>query len=297
MTQPSLLVPVLAIAALLTAAPAAAADVQLKLELDANNGLRAEVENFEQIKLEIERKGRCVSYDAPGEVTESGLKVQFGKLGLIDVVFQPTETTTESPPKGCKGKPSVFGEGVFVGTIKFAGERNYVQIEATQAKGSLDIWRESEWVCPRKRGSGAASGEMPVAASPRERAAARKEAASLIAIRRGCGCFFAAHAVRKRKGDGWTQFVGVKFEEREGMEITRATFANAAPASFVFDHEAGTARVDPPQPFTGAGTFKRRPGRDLWRSTLQIPLLGAAPLKVGGKASFANLVRDLPASR
>jgi hypothetical protein len=74
------------------------------------------------------------------------------------------------------------------------------------------------------------------------------------------------------------------------MEIARATFASAAASAFVFDYEAGTATLRPPQPFSGHATFRRRPHADnLWRSTIRVPLLGADPLRPGGPGSGAVL--------
>jgi len=306
MIRSSLLVPALAIAALLAAAPVAAAPatksvthpaaVDIQLVLPANHGLRATVANYEKITLEIERKGRLVTYEVPGEVTETGLKAQFGELGLIDVTFEPTKTRTDEPPKGCKGRPSTLSEGLFVGTIKFTGEREYVRIETTQAKGRLNVWRESEWRCPRHRRPIVIHGapRLPALRS-RQQSEAEKEPATLAAANRRCSCFFIAVAERDRRGRGPSAFAGVQFEEREGMEISRVTSAEAGASAFVFDHAAGTAKVHPPQPFSGNGTFKRRPhGRDLWRSTIQVPLLGADPLRVGDPDFRARLVRALP---
>lgn len=307
MARPRLLVPTLAIALFLPAAPVAAApalgavtrspSVDIEFGLAANHGLHAHVANYEQITLEVKRKGRFVTYEVPGEVTETGLKAQFGALGLIDVAFEPIETRTEEPPKGCTGEPSTMSEGFFVGTIEFDGEREYVQIDQSRAKGTLSIWRESEWQCPRRSiasiRSRSASRPSPVGADRESKAA--KEPATLEAVDNRCRCFFAAYAERDRKGRGPSTFVGARFEQREGMEITRATYANAGASAFVFDHKAGTARVRPPQPFSGHATFKRRPRkRDLWRSTIRVPLLGAAPLDVRGHNFHARLVRALP---
>ncbi len=303
--RPPLLVPALAIAALLVAAPVAAAPatksvthsaaVDIQLVLPANHGLRATIANYEEITLEIERKGRLVTYEVPGEVTETGLKAQFGELGLIDVSFEPTKTRTDEPPKGCKGRPSTLSEGLFVGTIEFTGEHEYVRIETTQAKGRLNVWRESEWRCHRHRPIRIHSTPRPPALRSRQQSEAEKEPATLAAASRRCSCFFLAVAERDRRGRGPSIFAGVQFEEREGMEISRVTSAEAGASAFVFDHAAGTAKVHPPQPFTGNGTFKRRPhGRDLWRSTIQVPLLGTDPLRVGGPGFRAGLVRELP---
>jgi hypothetical protein len=224
-------------------------------------------------------------------VTEAGIKARFGKLGLIDVTFEPTETREDSP-RGCTGPPSTLSEGVFVGTIQFAGEGGYVQVEETRVKGTLDVWRESEWKCPHHK-----QPQAPHVSALRTRKApeGEKEPASLFAYRRGCGCFFGAYAERSRRGKGPTFFIGAEVEKREGMEITRVTYAKARPSRFVFDHAAGTATVRPPQPFSGHGTFRRRPhGRDLWRNTVRVPLLGAESLDLRGPGSHAHLTREFP---
>lgn len=303
-----MLVPALAIVALLAAAPAATAvsapigsraNIDVEFDLPANNGLQAHVENHrEEILLYIERKGRSVEYEVPGEVTETGLKAQFGKLGVIEVAFTPTETRTSKPPKECKGEPSTSSEGLFAGTIRFRGERDYVRIEATQAEGTMEISREPEWRC--------SSDDKPVSPPtvqpssvfvPSERAKPKREQASLFVAKRDCACFFAAFTGRSEiEGDvdDFVAFVGVKLEEREKMEITRGLSAMARPGRFAFDHDAGTARIDPPQPFTGTATYERRPGRDLWRSTLRVPLLGAPPLHIRGKKVIASLIPEPP---
>lgn len=303
MTGPLLLVPALAIAALLTAAPAATSStadpgghspsIDIRFDLDANHGLQAHVENFEKITLEIERKGRLVTYQVHGDVTETGLKARFGKLGLIDVAFQPTKTHTDEPPKGCKGRPSTSSEGLFVGTIEFSGEREYVRIEATQAKGTMSVWRESEWRCPGHRGSKPHRGPPPpIAPSSRRQSEAEKEPATLSLFSRRCLCVFLASTERDRRGRGPSTFFGARFEKQEGMEINRVTYAEAGASAFVFNHAAGTASVRPPQPFSGHGVFKRRPNRrDLWRGTVRVPLLGADPLVVRGRSFRARLVR------
>ncbi|MGN6815767.1 MAG: hypothetical protein ACTHK3_06750 [Solirubrobacterales bacterium] len=307
MTRPPVLVPALAIAALLLPASVAAApavdavsrspSVDIEFALAANNGLYAQVANYEQVTLEIKRKGRFATYEVPGEVTETGMKAQFGALGRIDVTFEPTETRTEEPPKGCTGKPTTMSDGFFVGTIEFTGERQYVRIAQTRAKGTLSVWRESEWQCPGRKGPRHPHvvAARPSVAGPPGRSKVEKEPASLVALSRRCHCVFAAFAERDRKGRGPSAFVGAEFEKREGMEITRATTANAGASAFVFDHKTGTASVRPPQPFTGHATFKRRPHkRDLWRSTIRVPLLGAAPLSARGPDFRARLVRALP---
>ncbi|HKO37634.1 MAG TPA: hypothetical protein VJU14_04630 [Solirubrobacterales bacterium] len=308
MTRLQALVPALAIAALLAAAPAATAattpvaspaNVDIEFDPPANHGLSAHVENHrEEIMLVVERKARSVEYVVPGEVTETGLKAQFGKLGVIEVAFTPTKTRRVKPPKECKGEPSTLSEGLFVGTIRFRGERDYVRIEATRAEGTMEISREPEWRCSSDDKPVPPPSAQPSSTLiPSERAKPKREQASLFVAKGGCACFFAAFTGRSEiEGDvdEFVAFIGVKIEEREKMEITRGLSVLARPSRFVFDHDAGTARIDPPRPFTGTATYKRRPDRDLWRSTLRVPLLGAPPLHIRGRKVIASLVREPP---
>jgi hypothetical protein len=298
MTRPSLLVPALTIAAVLMAAPGVTAAVppeeqpaSIELDLAASNGLDAHLETFDdEITFEISNNRSAVIYEIEGESTEAGLKAQFGKLGLIDVTFKPTKThETNRPPKGCKGEPWTEREGLFLGTIRFTGEREYVRIEATRARGTMSV--TPHWQCRDRKGPIRLNDAPPhFALSSREKA---KEAA-LYARDRRCRCFFGAFAYRDRKEPAWTTFYGAKAENREGMKIGRITFTQGGASTFEFDHEAGIAKVDPPHPFTGTATFKRRPGPDLWRSTLRVPLLGADPIGLHGPSFRANLRNRLP---
>lgn len=304
MKRPSLLVPAIAIAALLVAAPVAAAAagptqqfVSVDFRLAPVNDLRAHVEaRDDEVTLEIAGGNSAAVYKVEGEITEAGLKAQFGKLGEIDVAFDPTKTLSKSnPPKGCEGEPWTEREGLFTGTIQFTGEREYARIEASRAKGEMSV--ASEWKCPRTKGPIRLDDSPRLSLRrPRERSEPKaEESATLFAHSRRCRCTFAAFAVRYPNGRGKTILYGARAENREGMKISRVTYARAGASAFIFDHGAGTAEVHPPQPFSGDATFKRRPhGRNLWRSTIRVPLLGADPVSLGGGSFRAGLRRDFP---
>lgn len=298
-TRPRMLLPALAIAALLTAAPAATAAVapeeqpaSIDFDLPANNGMEATLEASDdgEITLEIGNRHSRVYYEVEGESTEAGLKAKFGKLGLIDVAFKPTRTKDRAePPKGCQGEPRTNREGLFIGTVQFSGERDYVRIERTQVKGTMDV--SPGWECGRAKGPKRLRDALrPPALSLRGKS--EPDEAMLQAVSPRCRCSFLAFALRDTKGQEASIFFGAKLENREGMEIARATSAVRA-STFAFDHKAGTARVNPPYPFTGTATFKRRKGRDLWRSTLRVPLLGAKPLNLRGRGFRASLHSEL----
>lgn len=286
MPRPPLFASAVAAVALLAAAlpagaPAASPEpgpiVRVELDLKASNGLHAHLETSEKemVTLELKREGYLVTYEVQGEVTDAGLKVRFGRLGLIDVAFTPTRTLSSTEPSaGCTGAPRTLREGVFTGTIDFTGERGFVRIEGPQAEGSMSVI--SQWQCPEDPAF--ADGPFFLSA---HRSRSEKRAASLEVFNRRCLCFFAAGVHYGSRG-GRSVFYGAKAELREGMEIFRVTFAPAEPSAFVFDHEAGTATLRPPPPFSGHATFRRRPHRhELWRSTIRVPLLGAVPLRTG----------------
>jgi len=284
MRRPLLVTLAIAIALLFVAAPAPAASpqtgtiVKVELGLKASTGLRAQLETSddETVTLELRRKDRLVSYAVKGAVTEEGLKVRFGRLGLIDVAFTPTRTLSSTEPsEGCTGEPRTLREGTFTGTIDFTGERNYVRIESPQVEGSMSVI--SQWQCAEEP-TPLARTARPLALSSR----GEEKAASLVAFGRRCNCYFAA-GVHFGKGKARSVFYGLKAERHEGMEIVRGTVAHAGASAFAFDHAAGTAIVRPPRPFRGQAAFKRRPGdRPLWRSTLRMPFLGAASINPHG---------------
>ena len=310
MTRPPLLVSVIAVLALVWTAPAAVAAVdpqtlpaQTELELPTDNGLQAHLDVFnEEFTLEIERKDETsyASYDVEGEATEAGLKARFGRLGAIDLNFKPTEVELEHPPKGCVGPPSRFSDGVFVGTVSFTGEGNYVRIAATEIEGPIEVWREREWRCPRQSGrTRMRRADRPLPPSPRPEPKAKRKA-TLAASKPGCRCTFVALSIPAGKGRSQSYFYGAQFEETEGMEILRATGTSepAGASAFTFNHRAGTASVHPPGPITGSGHFeRRRNGPDLWRSTIQVPLLGAEPIDMRAGDYRAVLVNKLPEFR
>lgn len=294
MASSSRLVWAAVLAALLASFPAAAGAspesetvVRVELDLPASNGLRAHLETSEDedVTLMIQRKEHGVAeevvYEVPGEVDEAGLRVSFGRLGSIDVAFTPTTTldATEVSP-GCTGAPRTLREGVFAGTIAFAGERGYVRIKAPQVEGSMSVF--PHWQCPEEDGLNpfeSIPGVPELSARPAGR---ERESASLVALNRDFSCFFGA-GVHHRHSGGRSIFYGGQFERRERMEIARTTSALGPASAFDYDHEAGTASLDPPPPLKGHAAYRARGrGHVLWRSTIRVPLLGAAPLRTYG---------------
>ncbi|HEX3040547.1 MAG TPA: hypothetical protein VHP56_00450 [Solirubrobacterales bacterium] len=269
------------------ASPESGPVVRVELDLPTNNDLHAHLETSEkgEVTLEIWRGGdgvsQSVTYEVPGEVSEAGLKVRFGRLGLIDVAFTPTVTLDETAPSpGCTGAPRTLREGVFAGTIALAGERGYVRIEAPQATGSMSVI--APWQCPKEDGLNPfepVPGFSRMTARP---ARGERESASLVAFTRGFHGAFGA-GVHHRHSGGRSIFFGAREERREGVEILRATSVQGPASDFDFDfgHRVHTATLDPPLPLKGHASFRGDRRGGFWRSTIRVPLLGSPPLRTG----------------
>jgi hypothetical protein len=264
--------------------------VLIKLELEASNGLHAQLENSEDgtVTLELRKEGQIATYKVPGKATESGLKARFGQLGLIDVTFTPTNTLNSTEPgEGCMGAPRTLREGVFAGTIDFTGERKFVRIEGSQATGSMSVI--SQWKCPDVEAMGRFARVSRLLAATSADKKGERESATLSAWSRGLSRYFVA-GVHHRRSGGKSIFLGGKLETREGMMIERVTYVRGPASAFDFDFAARTATLRPPSPLTGHASFAARPhGHGLWRSTIRVPLLGAVPMRTDGPGFAAVL--------
>lgn len=266
-------------------------EVAVEFELAAGHGLRAQLETFgDEIALAVYGRHQYVVYMVKGEVSPSGVVAKFGALGEIAVTFKPTKTiSSQKPPKGCQGDPQTNREGIFSGTIKLTGEREYVRLDATEAKGEMQVL--PQWRCGSRQGKN--NGPPPPTVT--HRAATERNVATLRASNRDSRSGFSVAATRGPKGRGSTIFSAGVQEQREAMKIVRLAILTAPPATFLFNHAEGSATVRPPPPFSGSASFKRRRGGPpAWTGSLQVHLLGADPLALTGPGFRAHLKKAFP---
>ncbi len=253
--------------------------------LPANHGLSAKLEaDDDEIELTVRKGGQQAAYFAQGEVSAGGIAVKFGRFGEIVVDYQPFRTLqTREPGRRCEGEPITTTEGFFRGTLRFRGERDYVRIEAVRVKGTLVL--RPKWSC--QYGSAGAS-----RVRGRE---ADEDGATLIASSRHDPIRFGAIGSRKEDERPYAYFFAVSQEVREGVGISRFTYAGTRSAGFRFDNRRGTALVDPPAPFAGSARYLRRPdARDGWSGSLTAPLLGLGRVRLAGPGFDARMVPQLP---
>ncbi len=267
-------------------------DVSIEFDTGAGQGLSAHLETYlDEVTLTIYGHHQYVSYRVEAEPSTSGLIAKFGKLGEVSVTFSPTKAiSSERPPKGCEDEARTDREGVFSGVIKLIGEREYVRLDATEAKGEMEV--SPQWHCGSRQGKNS----VPTPPTVTHRASAeREDVATLRASSRRLQGGFSAAASRGPKGRNYTLISGGLAEHRESMKIVRLAALTAPASTFLFNHAKGTASVHPPWPFGGSASFKRRrKGPPAWTGSLKVRLLGADPLALTGPGYRAALTRTFP---
>jgi hypothetical protein len=234
----------------------------------AHNGQPASVEIF------VSGKRDGAIYGAPGTVTETSMRANFGALGEIAVTFHPSGQAKRERPS-CASKSLAFDSGFYEGTIRFKGEEGLTSVEATSAEGDLDVLLDT--LCPGFSG-GSVGSDVPgaelnahVGPSPQR-----------------------AHVkVVKNRPSARAHYEADVSEVHEGVSIYR--FANAVePAStFVFDPKVQTATLHPSAPFSGTGRFNRAAKPDnRWSGNLTVDLPGQAGVALTGSGDGARLVRS-----
>ena len=220
--------------------------------LRAGNGYRILVERTRgRVSLTALHGGKSffasTSYTVPDKVSPQRIDARFGKFGRVSVRLKTERMHKGKLEEQCTGKPETVRYGVFIGTIRFRGERGYASVTARQAEGRLSTGEKMMCVFPNLR-----PGSGPVAH------ASRRVPASLGASQGRQRAFGVEVSGGKRRSLFFSAF---SQEQRGRMEIFRNVFAEAPLSSFVFASDLSSATVQPPQPFQGEASFQRTAGR------------------------------------
>lgn len=262
--------------------------VRTNFRLSATNGYRVSFSGYgDEVSIDAEGPDGQAEYTVPGRVSHRGVWANFGKRGRVAVEFRPSGSFNKRVPPGrCEGRTRFLRFGSFVGTIRFAGEGGYTEVDAHSAHGNSYV--ERPWDCaPRKERGGrgcrhveeddeSESIELDVG-SPRHRAS------------------LTAYADRSPEEPGFTFMHAEMEERRERMEIHRGAFVNMRESEFVYDPALTFATLTPPRPFSGSATLRRSPdGSVTWLGDLRVSLPGAPNLALAGPAFEATLERLEP---
>ncbi len=264
------------VAVLLAAVPTAAAPIrELEFELHQQGFLvtvKGELTE-EEVVLTLSRHGEVAFYEVPAEITGDSVKARFGQFGELDYSFTPARRLLPCPG---------MAEGTYEGTFDFTGENEYVKFEAPRARGTF--------LGPAKRGCK----EAPRAGGDNERRPGRE--ASLLGHSTPPWPIKSLLVMEfEEKHRHRVLFDAVQSEKVEGMLVARGAATLAPRRDFTWNLEAGTARIDPPAPFTGRAAYKRRPGgHSVWRGSLRAPVLGGEPIRLVGGDFRVQLLKGSP---
>jgi len=146
--------------------------LRLSLKLPASNGYSASIrtDGHRQVALTITKGDFLARYVALGRVTRKGIEADFGPFGRVSLRFRSRARYhpqlipgVKLPPflkEFCKGRRSVGERGLFLGNIRFEGERGYTRVRAHRLEGKLV--RSYRRVCRNPRRASASK------AKPRE---------------------------------------------------------------------------------------------------------------------------------
>lgn len=228
-------------------------------------------------------KQAVTAYVARGVVTPHRIVASFGQFGSVDVRFRPSGRVVESPPRHrCQGTDHFTSKlGVFVGGVRFSGEKQYVAVRSHRVKGRIRT--------PLHLHCGSPSSAF--AASSRARQVPNSRPFNLA--------FLSAtwrHAVSSvelitfRIGDT-TLFAAINEESLGSMARIRYALATASSKKAFDINDALTeATIAPPAPFRGQGHYSAAPdGTTTWTGPLSVSYPGAPRLSLAGEAFEAKL--------
>lgn len=229
------------------------------------------------------KQGRALTaYVAHGTVTPGRIEATFGGLGRVEMRFhQSGRVARPNPGRHCKGAGRFIRRfGVFAGTVRFTGENRYVAVRAHRAKGL--IRRPIHPDCGIRnfdRGVGRLS--RPVRHlpefTPTILAASWRQVVS--------STDFFALQIRKK-----TLYLAVSEESRGSMAEVRYALAVAPSETFVSDDALASAKLRPPAPFHGKGSYGAAPdGTKSWAGSLSVSFPGAPRFPLAGMQFAAML--------
>jgi hypothetical protein len=251
-----------------------------RFDVKAKGGYKvAVVSQGESVIVAVQRGAgfATTGYVVRGTATRGRIQASFGKLGMVSMHFRPSaDPTWIHPHRSCRGRNRFLARsGVYVGRFRFRGEDGYVSVDVRRAKGAV---RE---VAPQCVGRGSrshfAEGATQSAAEGRD----RPERAFLAAYwRQG---ITAAQFVALEGKDGKNDYLFETETAQGRMAIVRAAILFGAHGEFTHDDALTTARVAPPPPFHGAGTYRVAPdGTKTWQGKLSVSMPGDADIPLTG---------------
>jgi len=238
------------------------------------------------------------TYTTRGHASSTGIEADFGTFGRIAVRF---DGSAVPPPRSrgffmprirCQGQAAVRQRGAFHGSIRFAGENDFTEVDGQEARGGfVHAFRR---VCHRP------SHKRAVKLPPKFQTPILSDTLILKSKPGSPHTELLVNSSAIDFGRGKPEFllamVAANSRERVGaVAIKRGAFTVGGP-SFLRASETGTypvvATVKLPKPFTGSATYRKDRGLPpSWTGTLSVSLPGAGSVPLTGESFEPDLCR------
>jgi hypothetical protein len=218
------------------------------------------------------RRIAATEYLARGVATPERMQATFGRFGRISVHFRESRHRPwVGKRRRCRGADRfVVRRGVFVGSLRFRGERGYLTLHVHRAKGSITT-RASKCIHRRPGAPRAAASSSPFEDSFSGMVASERNGVDLTA--------FLALGFR-----GKLAYFGQHEENRGKLSILREAFV-ASHGDFDLNEAVTAGRFSPGTPFHGTGRYRAAPdGSTSWLGNLTVDFPGAPRFPLTGPA-------------
>lgn len=249
----------------------------LDMDLQGSDGYSVHIRSgpLGHLSVQVSKEWFSATYTTEDELAAvDRIKARLPGLGTVSVRFHPRGPGRHPTVPYCKKKqrPTVQF-GLVRGTIRFAGERDYVRVEADEARAWTEELRK--WNCRYA--------ERDLEFDPRERDWVSKFTAS------GAGVFFLARRYKPGAlptGDVlYFAETGELFRKAPGVPwlLIYREIKVPAQASTFQDAHFEHLRISPPFPFSGTGSLTRTPESVFtWRGDLALQFPGLDPILLAG---------------
>jgi hypothetical protein len=269
-----------------------------RFAIDVRRGYRLSVvAQGDTVALEISRPRQQASADSPfadfdqavtayvarGTVTPRRIAAPFGRLGSVDVRFRPSGQVVESHfRRHCRGADHLTSRlGVFVGSVRFHGEKRFLRVRAHRAKGSVRSPLHLD----------CAGGAIPLASQSRRARPVRTHADAVPTFLTVGWRHVVDSTELLAFAAGKATLLLVVDEKSLGTMAELRYALSVAPTKALTANEALTAAtLKPPAPFDGKGTYSAAPdGSTQWSGSLSVVFPGAPRLSLTGDGFTAQL--------
>jgi hypothetical protein len=224
----------------------------------------------------VGRKHAAVLYATKAKVTPTGLEVDLGQVGTIDVDYVAMGGTETVRPKCGEGDgPARFERAEYRGTIELHGEEGFTDVSANRVRIRNGLW--FDLFCSSTNFDDSIGPGLP-GARLHVRSPSRGSAAFVLDV--------------KKNRPGAQTYLSVSTRERRGdVAINRGVEVSVGAGAFAYDPLLSTARLDPPAPFSGSASFHRgaKPA-NRWRGNLSVDLPGRSNVPLAGPGLRTSLV-------